>query len=1232
MLNLPRAGATCAGSVAALLAAAFAITALAAESGAAAREAGAGFRRLELLVPAKGKTGFTTLPGSRTGITFTNHLSQARYLANMNLLNGSGVALGDFDGDGLCDLYLCRLEGSNALYRNLGNWRFADVTAQTGTALENQLSTGAAFADVNGDGWPDLLVNSMGGPNALFLNNGRGGFTNVTTAAGLVSTLGSTSLALADVDGDGDLDLYVANYGVDSILRSGGQLSFRYVGGKPVPSGRHARRLRIIGDRIFELGEPDVLYLNDGAGRFTPVSWTDGAFLDEEGRPLREAPWDQSLSALFHDFTGDGAPDLYVCGDASTPDRFWLNDGRGRFHAIPTIAVRQTPYFSMSVIAADLDRDGLDDLFVTDMLSRQHELALTQRGTMHDQPRPAGDLTSRQQTRRNVLLRARGDGTYAELAWYADVAGSEWAWSCLNLDVDLDGWEDLLISNGHIHNADDLDTQERIRKLGPLSVAESRKTTLLFERLDTPNLAYQNRRDLTFRECGREWGFDSHRISNGMALGDLDGDGDLDLVINCFGDEALVLRNDSPAPRLAVRLRGRAPNPRGIGARIRVTDGPAPQEQEMHAGGRYLSGDEPVRVFATGGAQSLTLEVRWRSGARSVVTNAAPNYLYEIFEPAPEPRIANPEPRTPSQPLFQNVSERLAHRHLEAAFDDFAQQPLLPYRLSRLGPGVGWFDLDGDGREELILAGDDGNRPEAFRYDSAQDHFVPLAVDMPPSPGDGVAVAGWVPTPGRRQVLFGLANQKAGETNAPSLAFAEWRDPRLVAAGELRGTASTGPVAVADYDGDGDLDVFVGGRFVPGRYPEPAESRLYRNDNGQLTPDADANRQLAKTGLVAGACWADVDGDGFCDLVLACEWGPVRLFLNTRGKLREATHDRGLAAHTGLWTGVTAGDFDGDGRLDLAAGNWSLNSPYRASPEQPLRLWYGDLDENGVVDLIEAYEVPGIGLAPRRDFDAVAAALPFVRTRFASRRAYAQADVSQILGAKGAEARELRATMLLSTVFLNRGTRLEAVPLPATAQFAPAFGVCVADWDGDGREDLFLSQNLHATQPDFNRLDAGRSLVLVGDGRGGFKAMPGQDSGVVLYGEQRGCAVADFDGDGRVDLVVTQNGAPTALFRNVGARPGLRVRLAGPPGNPEGVGAVVRLEMADGPAGPARAVMAGSGHGSQNGATLVLHAGERQAQVVEVRWPGGQVSKTPVPAGAREVRVGWDGRAKPQTN
>ena len=615
-----------------------------------------------LPVPASGKTGFTLLPASVTGINFTNTLPLELALTNLNLLNGSGVALGDYDGDGLCDIYLCNLNGTNALYKNLGNWQFKDVTAEVGAACPGQISTGAVFADVNGDGYLDLLVTSMGGPNACFLNDGHGHFTNVTAMAGLLSKLGSTSMALADIDGNGTLDLYVANYGVTSILRTGGTLSAGYANGHPVVRGRYAQRIKIIDGIMYELGEPDVLYLNDGKGKFTPVSWTGGAFLDENRKPLKQAPWDQGLSVMFRDLNGDGWPDIYVCNDAFTPDRCWINDGHGHFQALSHLAWRSTSYFSMGIDFADIDRDGYDDFLVVDMLSRQHRLKLTQKSSMAPQRIAPGDLDAQPQIRRNTLFLNRGDGTYAEIANYGGIAASEWTWSCIFLDVDLDGWEDVLISNGFPFDTDDADTKERIKRMGSLPLEESRKTVLLFPPLNTPNCAFRNQHDLTFHETGKEWGFDSKQVSNGMALADLDNDGDLDVVVNCLNGPPLIYRNDTAAPRIAVRLRGNSPNTQGIGAKIKVSGGPVTQSQEVICGGRYMSGDDPMRVFAAGTSTNLTIEVAWRSGAHSLVRDC----LSQIMSMKSRSR-GRSNPRRRSRPKTRN--NQLCSRMLVNSWD-----------------------------------------------------------------------------------------------------------------------------------------------------------------------------------------------------------------------------------------------------------------------------------------------------------------------------------------------------------------------------------------------------------------------------------------------------------------------------------------------------------------------------------------------------------------------------------
>ncbi len=377
---------------------------------------------------------------------------------------------------------------------------------------------------------------------------------------------------------------------------------------------------------------------------------------------------------------------------------------------------------------------------------------------------------------------------------------------------------------------------------------------------------------------------------------------------------------------------------------------------------------------------------------------------------------------------------------------------------------------------------------------------------------------------------------------------------------------------------------------------------------------------VQNAGLVSGAVWSDLDGDGFPELILACEWGPLRVFKNEGGRLREITADLGFDKFTGWWAGVTTGDLDGDGAMDIIAGNWGQNSPYRATAEHPLTMYYGDLSHRGVVDLIETeYDPRSNAVVPSAKPGALSQSLPDLLQRFHSNAAYSTASIKEVLGGEYTNARVATATTLVSMVFLNRTNHFEAAQLPAEAQWAPAFSVNVADFDGDGNEDLFLSQNFFATPPELPRLDAGRGLLLRGDGHGRLAPVAGQESGVKVYGEQRGAATADYDHDGRVDLVVTQNGAATTLWHNVRAKPGLRVRLEGSPGNPDAIGATIRLRFGN-RFGPAREIHGGSGYWSQDSPVQVLATPETPGEVW-VRWPGGRTTTTPVPPGATEVVV-----------
>jgi len=1195
---------------------------------------GNGYRRAPVSPAQPGKTGFVLLPGSDTGITFTNVLPQKRYLTNQIYLNGGGVAAGDVDGDGWCDLFFCGLDRPSVLYRNLGNWKFQDITASAGVGCTNTTCTGATFADIDGDGDLDLLVNTCGSGTLIFINDGKGHFTNPTPNAPLNYLRGGTSLALADIDGDGDLDLYVANYRTSTIRdmpnskftikEIDGNLVVTAFNGRPTTEADLVGRFSFSpGGRYKENGEPDVLYVNDGKGHFAPVSFTGGAFLDEDGRPLQEPPYDWGLTASFRDLNGDGAPDIYVCNDFESPDRIWINNGKGQFQAISRLALRQTSLFSMGVDFADINRDGFDEIFVSDMLSRSHAKRMVELGDIRPTVLPIGAIENRPQYSHNTLFFNRGDGTFAEISQYARVQASEWTWSPNFLDVDLDGYEDVLITTGHelqMMNADVINRAEMMRSQKQMTKEDLLKLNTLFPRYAIPSAAFRNRGDLTFEDVSDQWGFNIPAVANALALVDLDNDGDLDAVVNNLNGPAEIYRNEGGAPRVGVRLKGLPPNTQGIGARLKVRGGPVPlQTQEVVCGGRYLSGNDPMRVFAAGGLTNrLTIEVTWRSGKQSVVTNVLPNSIYEIDEAA-APSLTDhvPAPTSPA-PLFADVSSLIGHTHHEDPYDDFERQPLLPNALSQLGPGISWVDIDGDGWEDLFIGGGRGGLLAGFR-NLGNGTFTPMT-NAPLArriARDQTTLLGLGST-----LLVGSSNYEDGQTNGGYLRIYDLQQQR---AGEsiLNPSFSTGPLAMGDIDNDGDLDLFIGGRVLPGRYPEAAPSLLLKNDGGRFTP----SQSFDRLGLVSGAVFSDLDGDGIPEIILACEWGPVRVFRMRDGAYKEVTKELGLAGFTGWWNGVATGDFDGDGRLDIVASNWGLNTKYRPTPQQPIRIYYGDFAGNGAVDIIEACFDPATGKeVPNRGLRAVSAAMPFVQERIQTFAAYGEASLQEIYGDKLKTAGVVEANTLASMVFLNRGDHFEAAPLPMEAQWAPAFGICVADMDGNGTEDIFLSQNFFAVNPEDWRHDAGRGLWLRGDGHGKFEAVPGQESGVAVYGEQRGCAACDFDGDGRVDLAVTQNGNATKLYQNRGARPGLRVRLLGPPGNPNGVGACLRLKYGE-RLGPAREIQAGSGYWSQNSMVQVMATPEAPTHLW-VRWPGGKTTTTALSAGAKEISVDPGGALK----
>ena len=1195
----------------------------------------------------RGAPGFTRMTG-RASIQFQNSVSESLLVHNRMLAQGAGVALGDVDGDGNVDVFLARTEGCNALFRNLGSWRFEDVTQSAGVGACDRYSSGSAFADVDADGDLDLLLLATKGPNAVFENNGRGAFTERRDLGLDTTGRGGTTIAMADVDGDGRLDLFVANYkpyhiddSVPPQQRSFSQVvrqvsSTRY---EVVPEFRRDYKLVVRPDmggmRITTRAEPDELYRNVG-GRFERIPFSAGRFRDAQGKPETDEPESYGLMARFADLNGDGAPDLYVGNDFEDADELWLNEGPGAaaagipaFRRAPWTAQRQISNSTMGVDVGDVTGDGLPDLFAVDMLSRDSRRLKTQIPTHTPLPKRPGDLKTQLQQQRNTLFANRGDGTFAEVGLLAGVQASGWSWSTMLLDADLDGWQDILIATGHLWDIMDADTQERLQNR--LTTVPWQRIRWEFPKLPLRNVAFRNRGDLTFEDASEVWKFGADEgVSHAMAAGDLDGDGDPDVVVNRLGSPALVLRNDAPAPRVAVRLVGDAPNTRAVGSRIRLLRGAAPvQLREVTAGGLYMSHSDYEASFAMGSADSAVLIVDWRDGRRSELV-VRPNRRYEITAataraPAPASSPA------PALSLFEDASAALAgHAHVETPFDDWEHQFLLPNALSQLGPGVAWFDMDRDGDEDLLVGAGRGGQIGVFRNDRGR-----LTADRnrgPVAETDLATLLGLSDSAGSR-VIAAATSWEAGAGGGGARPQRDAPQGAAVSIAVARGVLSSrseplgaplasspGPLALADYDADGDLDLFVGGRVVPGQYPRPAASVIFENVSGRFVADASNAGVLDSIGLVSAASFSDIDSDGDPDLIVAREWDSLLLLLNDAGTFRRAPASWGLDRWTSRWNGVATGDLNGDGRLDLVATSWGRNTMTQADSAFPLVLFHGPIGSAGEEEMLVGRMDPRLrGIAPLNSYPRLRVAIPGVSDRVRSFADYADASVDKVLGPTISKVRRKEIVTLDHMVFLNRGDRFEGAAMPIDAQLAPGFYAGVADFNGDGAEDVILAQNFSATAIGLPRYDGGRGLLLAGDGTGRLRPVDGAVSGIRVYGDQRGAGYADFDGDGRLDLAMSQNGTRTVLLRNRGAKQGVRIRVQGPAANPDGIGARVRLVFGD-RMGPVREIQAGSGYWSQNGAVQVLGY-STTPDAVWVGWPGGGESRVPIPNGAREVVV-----------
>lgn len=1193
-----------------------------------------GYRWAELHIDPNGETGFSKIPSSYSGVTINNYLPEELMDANRVLMNGSGVAAGDINGNGLVDLYFARIDGSNKLYENLGGFRFRDVTDEAGVALEEHRSTGVVFADVNGNGHLDLLVTAVKGENVLYLNDGEGNFTK-QEESGLGEAKGSMTMALADVNGNNFPDLYVVNYREinvidvfpvqdltwENTIRNDELIPpyddyFTIIDrGEGFPPERH------------EIARKDELYLNNGDGTFTLADEME-TFRDENGNPLGLFP-DWGLAAKFHDLNGNGLQDLYVNNDFWTPDRIWINQGDGTFRALDSLAIRNTSYYSMTVDFADISKNGYPDIFTVEMLDDVHSNRLMKRLPIEPMPLLPGEYCHRPRYNRNSLFLNRGDNTYAEISYYSGLHASEWSWATRFIDLNLNGHEDVIVVNGFAYDFQNLDSQRQLLDELIRTGGEARGYIEDFTPLRQQNRIYRNNGDLTFTDVSTELGFTDLDISLGLALADLNGNGVLDVIVSRMNDEASIYKNNTGGARIAVRLKGEAPNTQAIGAKIELLGGPVQvQSKQVISGGDYLSGSDTKIVFAADADhEDHELLITWPDGSQNRLQGLPPNRVYEIDQSAIKglpgfivqtPASESAEKVSISENLadlnttmFEDISDRLNHLHHEDPYNDFSIQPLLPWKLSQQGPGIALVDLTGDGTDEWIIGSGKGGATTAFSFNGNSEQVSTLQNLLNlPADGDHTGMVAWT-SDNTTHLVVGNANYEIGSIRAPSAFHIQVENGVVARVDSLPGTMSTtGPIAAADYTGNGQVDLFVGGRFVPGQYPADASSRLFVYDGERFVLDEENSEVLRDVGLVTSAVFVDYNRSGEQDLIVTTEWGTVKLFENNGGRFTERTEELGLDEYKGLWQGVAVGDFNNNGYPDLAVTNWGENNSYQHySKENPMHIYYGDFNRNRRMDVIVSYFDENVGgYVPKNkwtQYEAIDDLLWHVQ----SHEQFANYTVSDMLNTDESTVPHKQINTLSHMVFLNNeGGGFEGIALPPKAQFSAGFYIGVADLDNNGIEDLFLTQNFFAVaNPQSTpRLDAGRGLWLKGNGDGTFNPVPGHQSGVMVYGEQRGSALGDLNNNGKTDLIVSQNAAKTKLFLNRTEKRGIRVGLEGPASNLTGIGAAIRLLYENGRTGPYRYITAGGGYWSQNSTTQVLGYSE-DPNGIEVRWADGNI-------------------------
>ena len=1061
---------------------------------------------------------FLAADSTETGIHFSNKITIGDSLTLNGyeyIYNGGGVAVGDINNDGLQDIYFTGNMVSSRLYLNKGNLKFEDITesAKVGTST---WANGVTMVDINQDGFKDIYV-SVGGTghtpeksraNLLFVNNGDETFTELAGQFGLADTGYGIQSTFFDYDRDGDLDMYLLSNSFVNYSRN-----------IPKPKAIHG-----------EGASTDKLFRNNGNLTFSDVSAEAGILIEGFG-----------LGVTVSDINGDGYPDVYVSNDFITNDLIWINNRNGTFSNRANQYLKHQTFNGMGNDVADYNNDGNVDIMVLDMLPEDNKRwKLTPRGSSYDEFQNGLNAGYEHQYVRNTLQLNNGNETFSEIGQLAGIEATEWSWSALFADYDNDGWKDLFISNGYgkdITNLDFMVYADQAETMGLPAVRAQERLDLLNELpgIKIHDYIYRNKGDLTFEDATELWGLSAPNYSNGAAYADLDNDGDLDLVINNMDSEATImvsqlnLRKQETKPNfLRISFTGSQQNKEGYGAKIFVRDMGNIQYQYFTPVRGYLSSVEPYLHFGLGNREIVdSVEVIWPDGKYQLLSQVKSNQVLKLdYALAIEP--AKREVMTATT-LFEEVTNLsgVDYIHQENSFVDFKVQPILPHMHSRNGPGVAVGDVNGDGLEDFYIGGALGQTGGMF-WQNENGQFERKLIVNSDTLSDDLGVLLFDADNDSDLDLYitagGSEYAKGSKLYKDHLYMNDGHGEMSLSDNALPQMSVSGSCVVAgDYDRDGDLDLFVGGRVSPGEYPKAAKSYLLNNDKGNFMEAGHDYFSSDQLGMVCSALWTDYNNDGWLDLILTGEFMPIRFFRNEQGKLIDATDETGLEHTSGWWNSLVGGDFDQDGDTDYISGNRGMNSHFHASENEPLCIYANDYNKDGLLDPVMSYYVQGIKHIghPRSN---LVEQINNMRGRFRTHTDYANATFEESFTPEElSEAYIVCAQRFESSYLENLGKgKFRISSLPIEAQFSPVYGIVTGDYDDDGNLDALLVGNSYSTEVISGRDDASKGLYLKGNGKGDFQSVNINASGFLADGDSKGMATI-IGADGQEMVIVGNN-------------------------------------------------------------------------------------------------------------